>query len=216
MPLLLTSNGLQDEIKNIFPSLLRKNPNDCYAAFITTAAYGEEGDVNSWLEKYRQQLRDKGIINIEDIDLRNTTQDDLQKVLNAKDIVYVNGGNTFFLLYYARKSGFQEVLRKFLEDGKLYVGVSAGSILCCPTIETAVYSPEDINSVGITDLTGFSLVPFLISPHYESSQKDILEEESKHATLPVVMLTDAQAVLVHNGTTEIIGEGKKTGLPLVK
>ncbi|HYK08227.1 MAG TPA: Type 1 glutamine amidotransferase-like domain-containing protein [Candidatus Eisenbacteria bacterium] len=208
MKLLLTSNGLQGKIKDVFSTLLTKNPQDCSAAFITTAAYGEEGDPETWLEKYRQQLRDAGITNIENVDLRNTTGEALEKVLENKDIVYVNGGNTFFLLNYARESGFEAVLQKFLNDGNVYVGVSAGSIICCPTIETAFYTPPDLNTVGLTDFTGFSFVNFLISPHFEQSGKVLLEQEAAKASLPVVVLTDMQAVLVQDGTTEIVGDGE--------
>lgn len=208
MKLLLTSNGLQGNIKDSVPSLLTKNPKDCSVAFITTAAFGEEGDPTSWLDKYRQQLRDLGITSIEDVDLRDKRDEELEKILSTKDIVYVNGGNTFFLLYYARLSGFQKALQKFLDEGKLYIGVSAGSILLCPTIEVAHYTPADKNTVGLTDLTGFSCVPFLLSPHYEESGRELLEQEADNASLPVVVLNDMQAVLVNNGKTEIIGEGE--------
>ena len=107
-------------------------------AFITTAAYGEGDDV-SWLEKYREELKEHGIMNITDVDLRSVQHKKLAKVLEESDICFVNGGNTFYLLHYIRESGLDVLLQQFLKDGKLYVGVSAGSIVCCPNIETALY-----------------------------------------------------------------------------
>lgn len=52
MKLLLTSNGIPPQLKEVFLSLLSKNPNEIKVSFITTAAYGEEEDT-TWLEEYR-------------------------------------------------------------------------------------------------------------------------------------------------------------------
>lgn len=214
MPLLLTSNGLQGKLKEIFPTLLQKNPQDCTVAFITTAAYGEKGDPTEWLEKYKKQLQEQGTSNIEDVDLRNKTEDELEKILAGKDIVFVNGGNTFFLLYWVRKSGFDKVIKKFLDDDKLYIGVSAGSIICGPTIEVASYDlggdyGADINTIGLTDVTSLSFVPFLVSPHLTEENRQTMKEQSLDASLPVVALTDFQGILVSGGKIEIVGEGEK-------
>lgn len=216
MTLLLTSNGLQGKIKDIFPTLLGKPAKENSVAFVTTAAYEGEDDPSGWLNKYRQQLLDQGITNVEDVDLRDKPSEELEKILATKDIVYVNGGNTLLLLYWVRKSGFDRVLQKFLADGKLYIGVSAGSVICCPTIETALYDlggeyTPDKNIIGLTDFTGLSLVPFLISPHLNAQNKEAVRQQAAKATLPVIALTDQQAILIkENKRWEIIGDGEKS------
>lgn len=210
MKLLLTSNGINGKIKDAFVRLLPKEPKATKVAFVTTAVYGEEDwDSSNWLEERRQEVRDCGVDNIEDIDIRDMTREDIEKLLNEKDVLYVAGGNTFFLLYYVRQCGLQEALTKFFLDGKVYAGISAGSIICAPTIETAVYSPSDLNTIGLTDLTGFSYVPFLLSPHFNDANREILEEESKEAVLPMVVLTDLQAVMVRDDVVKLVGEGEQ-------
>lgn len=210
MKLLLTSNGINGKIKDAFIYLLPKDPKETKVAFVTTAVYGErDWDSSEWLEERRQEVRDCGVDNIEDIDIRDMTREDVENLLNEKDVLYVAGGNTFFLLHYARQCGLQEALKKFFAGGKVYVGISAGSIICAPTIETAVYLPEDINKIGITDLTGFSYVPFLISPHFDENNREILEEESKETVLPMVVLTDVQAVLVKDEVLQLVGDGEQ-------
>lgn len=210
MKLLLTSNGFNGTIEKAFLGLLQKPVQANTVGFITTAAFGEkEGPYwNSiqWLEEYRNQLRQQNINNIEDVDLKDNKEEELEKILLQKDIIFVNGGNTFYLMYWVRKSGFDKVIHKFLEKGGLYVGVSAGSIIACPTIESAGWKPADINYISLTDLTALGLVPFLIHPHYEETQKEEIENEAKHTNHPVVYLTDGQAVLVNNGQIQIIGQ----------
>lgn len=87
--------------------------------------------------------------------------------------------------------------------------MSAGSIVACPTIVPAAWSPPDINYVGLENLAGLNLVNFLIHPHFEPEKKDILEREIVKVSYPVVALTNEQAILVHDHKIQIIGEGEK-------
>ena len=47
--------------------------------------------------------------------------------LDDYDIIYMMGGNTFYLLDTIRKYNFDKDIISFLEKGKLYIGSSAGS-----------------------------------------------------------------------------------------
>lgn len=116
--LLLTSQGLPQELKEVFFSLLTKPPEDIRVAFVRTAAYGDEENP-TWLEVYRQQLRDYGITQIEDLDIRGKGKKILDKKVQDKDILFVNGGNTFFLLKSIRENGFDNVIKHFVKKGKL-------------------------------------------------------------------------------------------------
>lgn len=213
MKLLLTSNGFTNTIGNALLNLLQNPAEMNRVGFITTAAFGEEHDPTwntpMWLEEYRDQLRKLNIIDIEDIDLRNKKENELEETLLQKDIIFVNGGNTFYLMHWAKKSGFGKVVNKFLQKGGVYVGVSAGSIITCPTIESGGWEPADANNVNLIDLTAFNLVPFLINPHFEETQRENIEREAKHTRYPIVALTNEQAILIDNKTVRIIGEGKR-------
>ncbi len=206
--LLLTSGGIVPEVRDYFLSILPKKPEDNKVAFVTTAAYGETKNP-TWMEKDRQLLYGCGIKHIEDLDLKDKTQGDLERILADKDIVFVNGGNTFYLLHYARKSSFDKVLSRFLARGGLYVGVSAGSYIVCPTIEQATWKHQDRNRVGMVDFTALNLVPFLITAHFEEKYKSIVEQAAKITDYPIVALTDRQAIVVRGKKVQIIGEGKK-------
>ena len=207
--LLLTSAGIVPEIKNYFLSVLpKKRPENNKVAFVTTAAYGESKNP-TWMEKDRQLLYECGIRHIEDLDFKGKTQGDLELILSDKDIIFVNGGNTFYLLKWAKESGFDKVLPDFLKSGGLYVGVSAGSYIACPTIEAATWKHQDRNRVGITDLTAFGLVQFLITAHFEEKYRVIVVQAAKSTKYPIVALTDRQAVLVRDGKVQVVGEGKR-------
>ncbi len=206
--LLLTSQGIVPEIRKYFLSILNRKPEENNVAFITTAAYGETENPH-WLQNDRQSLYDCGIKNIEEVDLKGKNRNDLERILANKDIVFVSGGNSFYLLYWIRKSGFHKAVINFLERGGLYVGVSAGSYVACPTIEQSMWKHQDRNKIGITDLDALNLVPFLITAHFEEKYRGIVESAAKRTRYPIVALNDKQAVLMEGNRVKIVGEGKK-------
>lgn len=87
--------------------------------------------------------------------------------LESFDLVHVGGGNTFRLLDHIRCQGFIDPLRSFVGNGGRYYGGSAGAILACDDIRTAV--GHDPNFVGLTDLTSLGLVTSrFVEPHYKN------------------------------------------------
>lgn len=209
MKLLLTSNGIKSGFKNDFLSLLPNKPlNKISVSYVITAAFGDEGN-KSWVNIAKEDLRKLGISNIEDLDIRGKTENELYAILSKKDIILVNGGNTFYLLKYARESGFDRVIKQLVNENKLYVGISAGSYIACPTIEQAHWKHQDRNDFEVKDLNGLNLVPFLITAHFSENVRAEAEEGIKSTSYPVVCLYDNQAVLVKDNSIKIIGDGKR-------
>lgn len=208
MKILLTSQGLPKELKDTFLSLLIKSPAENKVSFITTAAFGNE-DNPTWLEVYRKQLRDYGVKDIEDLDLKDKKQEELRKILENKDIIFVNGGNTFYLLHWIKKSGFYKVLPKLLRDEKLFIGISAGSYVCGPTIEQANWKHANRNKIGLNDLQGLQMVSFLIKAHFKKSDRPIIEQAAKTCKYPIVGLNDTQAILVEDKRYKLVGKGDR-------
>lgn len=210
MKLLLTSNGITNELKDVFKSLLTKDPSEISVAFIITAALGEPDDP-SWVEEYRDQLKNFGITHFEDLDLKGKTKEELENILKDKDLIFVNGGNTYYLLKYVRESGFDSLLPELLNQGKLYIGVSAGSMIIGSNIESAKwnYGIPDVNNVELSDTTGLQIVPFAICPHVKPEEVSIIESHAKEVSYPIWTLNDNQAVSVEDNTFKIVGTGEK-------
>lgn len=206
--LLLTSagfNGVKDEIIKIF----QKPANQIKLAHIITASKAEED--RSYVRKQERVMTEYGI-QVEDVDIEGKNEQELREILKNKDVIYVEGGNTFYLLKYVRESGFDKVVKELINKGIIYIGVSAGSYVACPTIEMATWKHADNNVVGLTDLTGMNLVPFLMSVHYEPQHKDIIKSEMAKTNYPVKILTDQQALLVKDEQVELVGVGPEINL----
>lgn len=176
-------------------------------AYITTASGGV--DDKTYIARHKQKMLDQGY-DFEEIDIKGKDEKELYEVLKNKDAVYVDGGNTFYLLKYVRESGFDMVIKDLIGQGIVYIGSSAGAYIACPTIEMAAWRHQDkYNRYGVTDFTALNVVPFLITAHYDPQYKDLLKSmilKSKH---PVTILTNDQALLIRDGKTKLVGKGKE-------
>lgn len=173
--------------------------------FINTAAEPETGDT-SWLGRDRQSLVDAGF-SVTDYTLTGKSRGELEKDLKKFDYVYVSGGHTMHLLDQSHRSGFFELVKKLVkEDGKIYIGTSAGSIIAGPKVPDYL---ED-EDVQIADATGYQFVNFTILPHWGSNafKGPYLGERLKMAyrqdQVPLLILTDDQYVCVNDDGMNII------------
>lgn len=197
MKLLLTSAGfLNKEVSNTFLKLLNKLAGQVHVIFIPTASRTKEE--LKYVAESRQELIGLGIGDIVTLNLdRQVTADEIKDA----DVIYVCGGNTFYLLQRIRESGLDKLLPGF--QG-LYVGVSAGSIVVGPNIEVA--GPWDENDVKLADTRGLGLVDFAVVPHYQRNAEVVVQGLKKRANYEIVELADNQAVLVDGGPRKIIGK----------
>ncbi|PLS80773.1 hypothetical protein CYG49_04065, partial [Candidatus Saccharibacteria bacterium] len=123
MKLLLTSSGLANRtIVNAFNEMVGKSPSDTKIAFIPTAAHGEKGN-KDWVINQMLNLWRRGYNWIDIVD-PSVAGIDWCSRLDEADVICMSGGNTFYLLDQARKTGFADWLRQNLES-KVYVGGSA-------------------------------------------------------------------------------------------
>lgn len=202
--LLLASNGsytIEKGMKLVFPDVSKIK-----LAYITTAVKGAKNP--EYFKQFPELLKYEGY-NFTEIDIEGKKAEELQKLLEGMDAVFVEGGNPFYLLRSVRESGFEKVMRKLLEHGVVYVGVSAGSYIACPTIEMSTWKNpgEEKNNFGVTDLTAMNLVPFLLKAHYQPETKDLLQEKIAQTQYPVKIITDEQAILVKGEKIELAGDG---------
>lgn len=178
--------------------------------FITTPADCEDGD-KQWLVDDRQSLVDAGFT-VTDYTIVGKTADEVLDDLSGFDIIYVSGGNTFYMLQESHKSGFFTVIHTLVEEkNKVYVGTSAGSIIAGPQLpEYLLDLGEDLIDEQLLDATAFGFVNFIVLPHWgsKSFQKRYLESRMeiiyKNSQYPIILLTDTQYIAVEDNSIEII------------
>lgn len=211
MNLLLTSAGITNgSIRSAFSKLAPKDLSECVVAFIPTAANIEED--KSWMEKDIENFRKTGIKEIVKVDIENLKKEEWFLGIESADIICFGGGNTYHLLNWVRKSGLVYKLKELLKT-RLYVGISAGSIIVGPDISyNGDIFPED-EKINLSDLSGLNYISFVVAPHYLSlsfsdTKKENMIELSRKLNYPIYAIDDNSAVAVENGREEVISEGK--------
>ncbi len=189
-------------MKNEILKLLPKSPAETKLAHIITAS--NEVDPHPWRDNDKKEMLKLGI-QVEDIDIKGKTENELRLMLKDKDVIYVQGGSPYYLLKYVIESGFGKVVKELINKGAIYIGASAGSYIACPTIEQALWKKPKRNRHGLADNEpAMNLVPFLVVAHYEPKFKESMKIGISKAKYPVMILTDNQAILVKNGKAKLV------------
>lgn len=218
MKLLLTSSGLENEtIINALRELVVKPFSELKVAFIPTASNLETGD-KSWLLNDLNQLQELQFSSIDIVDISALPKIIWLHRLEAADILFVEGGDTYHLMYWLNQSGLSEILPKLLET-RTYVGVSAGTMVVTPSLLNAEDDKQTVVELNeVVYDQGLSLVNFMIEPHlnnhyFPDSTFEILEKKSLKYNYPIYCLDDNSAIKVDDGKIEVISEGnwKKFG-----
>ena len=201
--LLLTSSGMSGTKEEIL-SVISKPADKIRVAYIITASKVESD--TSYLDKDRQLMKEAGF-NVEDIDIEGKNKNQLMKILGAVDIIYVQGGNAFYLLKQMRRSGFNKIIKKLLRKGIVYIGVSAGSIVAGRTIETAGWK-RDKDKFGLLNLKGLKLIKSNIFVHYKPEDAEMIKQKSERIKKELRILTDQQALFVFGKKIVLVGRGE--------
>ncbi|GAB5036204.1 Hypothetical protein NocV09_03500240 [Nannochloropsis oceanica] len=142
--------------------------------------------------------------------------------------IYVCGGNVFRLLRELRRRGLLEDVREAVMEGGIpYLGISAGTVLACPTICTSNDMPIVDPGVAAGDALG--LIDFQINAHFFGGDfysqdpvtgkfqvhfgmnrveriREFLEDVSDDAPVPVVGLAEGCMLKCEGGKIELLGE----------
>lgn len=131
--------------------------------------------------------------------------------IREAEAICVGGGNTFALAKKMQEQGLMTAILRKIKDGTPYVGWSAGSNVCCPTICTTndmpIVEPQSFKAIGA--------VRFQINPHYldanpeghagETREQRILEYIEANPRRYVVGLREGCMLRLENGRLELIG-----------
>ncbi len=118
-----------------------------------------------WVDKQLEPLQK--ICN----ELVETTLEDgdfVPEDVDGYDFVFVSGGNTFYLAYRLQETEWGQKLTEYINNGGVYSGSSAGSIVLMDNIEH--FSPADDPAKAPRVCSGLSLIKEAIIPHADSEK----------------------------------------------
>lgn len=199
-------------MSQIFKKFAGENLVGKTVTFIPTAAVPDKLDFH--IKYSKELLGGMGLI-VDELEISTATNLEIVNKLENNDYIYVAGGNTFFLLQEMNRSGAGELIKKQINEGKLYIGESAGAILVAPNIE---YARDTDNSLVAPNLRAFDaldVIDFYPVPHLEDEslmegvEKIIAKYDEK---LQLVPFSNSQAVLVMGKEKQVVSNENSEGV----
>ncbi|MBP9667503.1 Type 1 glutamine amidotransferase-like domain-containing protein [Candidatus Saccharibacteria bacterium] len=183
-------------------------PQDQISVGIINEAFAVESGDKRWVLDNLNSVPKHFSAEIDIINLLALSIEEVEARLSSKDIIFVVGGDTDYLMSVFKKTGFDKLLPKLLET-KVYVGSSAGSMVVGTRISTEAYrlmygedSNWDIDQY--LDFVDFSIMPHLDSPDFPNRKESLLEAVGSFEG-KVYGLRDDSAVVTEGSDSTIIG-----------
>ncbi len=156
---------------------------------------------------YREKCEYYKKYDIEDLlyfDLNKEYDPSLIEELLACDAIHLSGGDPFQFLGSMRKRNFGPVLKKYLADGGILLGISAGAIVLTPSINIShvFYKSrtDQHHAVGLVD--------FHFLPHWNQRQDrlDAVQKFSVDNQATVYACQDGDGMVIRGGKIELVGD----------
>jgi dipeptidase E len=155
----------------------------------------------------RRMLRSTGF-RVHELDVARADAEEIRYILTTCDIIWVGGGNSFFLLHELRRSGAADLIVQQVACGATYVGVSAGAVVAGPDIGYIGQMDRRAVVPALNDVSGLHLVDFRVVPHLDNlimgrAARAIAAAERRKGHL-IHTLADAWTVIVKEHKPRIL------------
>ena len=172
--------------------------------FIPTAANPEK--IKFFVDSDKKALIKLGLT-VDEIDISCSDKATINSKISTNDFIFISGGNTFYLLQEMIKSEAYEIIQKAINDGKPYIGSSAGSIIASNDIKYIERMDSPKKAPELIQTKGLSVVEFSPLPHYTNApfkktvEKIIEENKDKYDLKPI---SNDQFIIVEGNNFRII------------
>lgn len=170
-------------------------------AYIPTAGNGEGW--GSWKSGGSWKLAQTLGAEITLLQLEDYWNKDVISQLQGKDIVWFAGGQSGYLMYWIRRTQIDKHIKRMLDNGTLYLGSSAGSMITGKTADITEWCIGDGES-GAGIIPQLELVDFDIYPHFKDEHLEKIKEYYKGKKL--YLLKDGEQIIVEDKKVIVIGE----------
>ena len=209
MKLFLSSAALTPLQSQALVELAGKaNPENVTIALIEDAADPYPDYKRYWMYENRSSIQLQGfVVDVVHISEYKDRPSDLRKRLAHADVIWLGGGNVYYLRWILRLTGAERIITD-LAPHHIIAGSSAGAIVLGPslhhfeTADTPTVAPDVIYD-------GLGLTPIVALPHWSSrkfgDKMKAIEKAHLDDHHTTVRLTDEQALVIHDGQQHLIG-----------
>ena len=160
--------------------------------FLATASKDDEKKISLFYKRFENTEFELSHFNL------TTNINGFSEWIMSKDLVYIGGGNTVFMLEIWRKNKLEHIFKEAYEKGIILSGISAGAVCWFDWILSDAVGP------GFNPLRGINLISGSCTPHSSNIERiNQFESDIKSNKLP-------QGVAIDDGVAVVFVDGKPT------
>ena len=160
--------------------------------FLATASKDDENKINLFYKRYQNTQSELSHFNL------TSALDGFSEWIINKDIIYIGGGNTVFMLNIWKKNKLESIFKNAYEKGIILSGVSAGAVCWFDWILSDSAGP------GFNPLRGINLISGSCTPHSSDVERiNQFESDIKDNKLP-------DGIAIDDGVAVVFIDGKPT------
>ena len=198
-------------VKTLFSEFSNNECSGKKVAFIPTASIPEK--VDFFVDADKKSLVKLGMI-VDELEITTVSFEEAATRIADSDYMFIEGGNTFFLLQELRRTGVDKLILEHINKGKIYIGASAGSMIVSKDIEYVKHMDKSSVAPDLNgDFTALSVVDFFVVPHCtnfpfkKAAEKIVSEYSDKYDLRPI---SNDQVITVVGEKIEVLSEPKKS------
>ncbi len=160
--------------------------------FLATASKDDKEKISSFYKRFGNIDSELSHFNL------TLNVDGFSEWILEKDIIYIGGGNTVFMLEIWRKYKLEQIFKNAYEKGIILSGVSAGAVCWFDWILSDSVGP------GFNPLRGINLISGSCTPHSSNIKRiNQFESDIKDSKLP-------SGIAIDDGVAVVFIDGKPT------
>ena len=201
---------LSSYFRDVAPLLKGFTNNTCEGkkvVFIPTASILDKTPF--YVKADKNALERLGLI-VEELEITETSYEEIVSKFLAADYIFVSGGNTFFLLQELKRTGTDKLIIEHIHKGKIYIGSSAGSAILSKDIEYLKFM-DDLNVAPdlSNNFTSLGIVDFYVVPHcknfpFRKIAKRMITEYSNQLDLRAI--SNKQVITVRDDVVDVMSK----------
>lgn len=191
------------DVVDLFRDFVGEDLKGKTVTFIPTASISEE--ITHYIRAAIEAFEKLGV-GVDELDISTAPLEEIQEKLGRNDMIYVSGGNTFYLLQELRRSGADKIITDQVNSGKLYIGESAGSIITSPDIEYVKFLDDMDKATSLRSYEGLNFIRVYPVPHYNNEPfTDAANDLMAHynSRLNLVPISNTQVIQVDNNNITV-------------
>ena len=149
-------------VKDLFRQYASEKQLGNQVLFIPTA--GNVEDYRGYIVEALQAFADLGF-QVEVLDIAACDRETTQAKIFQSKLLYVSGGNTFYLLQELKKKQLLSLIKEQIADGMVYVGESAGAVITAEDIDYIRLMDDKAVAKELNDTEALKEADFYLLPH---------------------------------------------------